>query len=87
VDTKKIPDPESVKPEGYDDIPAEIPDPDAETPDDWDEEEDGEWEPSKLPGEPPEAQVTKVIGRCESLIRNGPAKASRTRRPWRRWCS
>jgi calreticulin len=48
VDTKKIPDPESAKPEGYDDIPAEIPDPDAETPDDWDEEEDGEWEPPMI---------------------------------------
>lgn len=58
-----------------------------QVPPEWDEEEDGEWEPSKLPGEPPEAQVTKAIGRCESLIRNGPAKASRTRRPWRRWCS
>jgi len=45
VDAKKIVDPESAKPEGYDDIPAEIPDPDAETPEDWDTEEDGEWEP------------------------------------------
>jgi len=44
VDTKKIADPESKKPDGYDDIPAEIPDPEAEQPDDWDEEEDGEWE-------------------------------------------
>jgi calreticulin len=40
-----IPDPEDVKPEGYDDIPAEIPDPDASKPDDWDDEDDGEWEP------------------------------------------
>ena len=45
VDTKKIPDPEAVKPDGYDDIPAEIPDPEAEQPEDWDAEEDGEWEP------------------------------------------
>jgi len=45
VDTKKIPDPAAVKPEGYDDIPAEIPDPEAEMPDDWDPEDDGEWEP------------------------------------------
>ena len=43
VDTKKIPDPEAVKPDGYDDIPAEIPDPEAEQPEDWDAEEDGEW--------------------------------------------
>ena len=33
------------KPEGYDDITAEIPDPDAEKPEDWDDEDDGEWEP------------------------------------------
>merc|ERR1712065_102786 len=39
-----IPDPDDKKPEGYDDIPAEIPDPDAKKPDDWDDEEDGEWE-------------------------------------------
>merc|ERR1711916_284865 len=44
VDTKKIPDPEDVKPDGYDDIPESIPDPDATKPDDWDDEEDGEWE-------------------------------------------
>lgn len=45
VDTETIPDPESVKPEGYDDIMPEIPDPDAKKPDDWDDEDDGEWEP------------------------------------------
>jgi len=48
VDTKKIPDPEAVKPDGYDDIPAEIPDPEAEQPEDWDAEEDGEWEPPMI---------------------------------------
>lgn len=48
VDTKRIPDPEAVKPEGYDDIPAEIPDPEAEQPEDWDAEEDGEWEPPMI---------------------------------------
>jgi len=48
VDKKKIPDPEDVKPEGYDDVPAEIPDPEAEKPDDWDDEEDGEWEAPML---------------------------------------
>ena len=48
VDEKKIPDPEEVKPEGYDDIPKEIPDPDAEKPDDWDDEDDGEWEPPTI---------------------------------------
>lgn len=45
VDEKQIPDPSDVKPEGYDDIPAQIPDPEAERPDDWDDEDDGEWEP------------------------------------------
>lgn len=48
VDKAKIPDPEDVKPEGYDDIPEEIPDPDAEKPDDWDDEDDGEWEPPMI---------------------------------------
>merc|ERR1719231_1300476 len=40
-----IDDPESKKPDGYDDIPAHIPDPDATKPEDWDYEDDGEWEP------------------------------------------
>jgi len=44
VDNAKMPDPEDIKPEGYDDIQAEIPDPDAAKPDDWDDEDDGEWE-------------------------------------------
>lgn len=44
VDVAVIPDPEDTKPDGYDDIPAEIPDPEASKPDDWDEEDDGEWE-------------------------------------------
>merc|ERR1712054_702759 len=48
VNEKKIPDPEAAKPEGYDDIPAEIADPDAEKPDDWDDEDDGEWEPPTI---------------------------------------
>mmetsp|Transcript_15715 Transcript_15715/g.23097 ORF Transcript_15715/g.23097 Transcript_15715/m.23097 type:complete len:412 (-) Transcript_15715:46-1281(-) len=45
VDDQMMHDPEDVKPEGYDDIPAEIVDPEAEKPEDWDDEEDGEWEP------------------------------------------
>merc|ERR1739844_52787 len=36
------------KPEGYDDIPAEIPDPDVAKPEDWDDEDDGEWEPPMI---------------------------------------
>jgi len=44
VDETMIPDPTDSKPEGYDDIPAEIPDPEASKPEDWDDEEDGEWE-------------------------------------------
>jgi len=48
VDAKKVPDPEDVKPEGYDDIPAKIPDPDATKPEDWEDEDDGEWEPPSI---------------------------------------
>jgi len=48
VDTKKIPDPEDAKPEGYDDIPAKIPDPNASKPADWSDEDDGEWEPPSI---------------------------------------
>eukprot|EP00525_Craspedostauros_australis_P005213 CAMPEP_0198114406 /NCGR_PEP_ID=MMETSP1442-20131203/5798_1 /TAXON_ID= /ORGANISM="Craspedostauros australis, Strain CCMP3328" /LENGTH=412 /DNA_ID=CAMNT_0043771711 /DNA_START=87 /DNA_END=1325 /DNA_ORIENTATION=+ len=44
VDEAMMLDPEDVKPEGYDDIPAEIIDPEATKPDDWDDEDDGEWE-------------------------------------------
>ncbi|KAF2076542.1 hypothetical protein CYY_002156 [Polysphondylium violaceum] len=44
VNDKEIDDPEDVKPENYDDIPATIVDPDATKPDDWNEEDDGEWE-------------------------------------------
>merc|ERR1712054_437286 len=48
VNEKKIPDPEEVKPEGWDDIPKTIADPEAEKPDDWDDEDDGEWEPPTI---------------------------------------
>jgi len=44
VDERRIPDPEAVKPAGYDDVPPEIPDPSAAMPEDWDVEDDGEWE-------------------------------------------
>lgn len=44
VNNKKIPDPEDVKPDNYDDVPAEVSDPDATKPEDWDSEEDGTWE-------------------------------------------
>lgn len=44
VDARKIADVTDVKPDGYDDIPAEIPDPDASMPEDWDQAEDGAWE-------------------------------------------
>lgn len=44
VDEAQMPDPEDIKPEGYDDILPEIPDPAARKPDDWDDEDDGEWE-------------------------------------------
>jgi len=45
VDEQEIDDPAAKKPDGYDDIPAQIPDPDATKPEDWDDEDDGEWEP------------------------------------------
>ncbi|KAJ6810946.1 calreticulin-3-like [Iris pallida] len=44
-----IDDPNDVKPEGYDRIPAEILDPKAKKPDSWDEDEDGIWRPPKIP--------------------------------------
>ncbi|KAI3836292.1 hypothetical protein MKX03_031576 [Papaver bracteatum] len=44
-----IDDPDDVKPEGYDSIPAEIPDPKAKEPADWDEDEDGIWRAPKIP--------------------------------------
>eukprot|EP00756_Hemistasia_phaeocysticola_P043647 Hpha_TRINITY_DN17222_c0_g1::TRINITY_DN17222_c0_g1_i1::g.17869::m.17869 len=43
-----IPDPESVKPEDWDQ-PEKIPDPDAEPPEVWDEDEDGPWEANLVP--------------------------------------
>ncbi|XBJ05774.1 hypothetical protein VPH35_024495 [Triticum aestivum] len=48
-DKEYIPDPEDVKPEGYDDIPKEVTDPDAKKPEDWDDEEDGEWTAPTIP--------------------------------------
>ncbi|KAI6684347.1 hypothetical protein NL676_030260 [Syzygium grande] len=48
-DREYIEDPNEVKPEGYDSIPAEIPDPKAKEPDNWDEEQDGLWKPPKVP--------------------------------------
>ncbi|GLT34600.1 hypothetical protein SLA2020_091070 [Shorea laevis] len=48
-DREYIDDPNDVKPEGYDSIPAEIPDPKAKEPDDWDDEENGIWRPPKVP--------------------------------------
>ncbi|GAB2277173.1 Calreticulin-3, variant 2 [Dionaea muscipula] len=48
-DREYIEDPQDVKPEGYDAIPAEIPDPNAKEPDNWDEDEDGIWKPPKIP--------------------------------------
>jgi len=48
VDERLIDDPTDKKPEGWDDIPAEISDPDAKKPDDWDDELDGEWEAPKI---------------------------------------
>jgi len=48
VDEMYMDDPESVKPEGYDDLPHEIPDPDASKPADWVDDEDGEWEPPMI---------------------------------------
>jgi calreticulin len=44
VDEPQMDDPNDVKPDGYDDIPATIVDPEAKKPEDWDDELDGEWE-------------------------------------------
>jgi calreticulin len=44
VDEAQIDDPQDVKPDGWDDIPATIVDPEASKPEDWDDELDGEWE-------------------------------------------
>lgn len=44
VEEEKMNDPDTSKPEGYDDIPENIPDPKAEKPEDWDDEDDGDWE-------------------------------------------
>lgn len=49
VDEEEIDDPEDIKPEGYDDIPATIPDADAKKPEDWDDELDGDWEAPQIP--------------------------------------
>ncbi|XP_015886601.3 calreticulin-3 [Ziziphus jujuba] len=48
-DREYIDDPDDVKPEGYDSIPAEIPDPKTKEPDDWDDEENGIWRAPKIP--------------------------------------
>ncbi|AEE28292.1 calreticulin 3 [Arabidopsis thaliana] len=48
-DREYIDDPNDVKPEGFDSIPREIPDRKAKEPEDWDEEENGLWEPPKIP--------------------------------------
>jgi len=49
VDETHINDPEDFKPEGYDEIKAEVVDPEAEKPEDWDDELDGEWEAPIIP--------------------------------------
>jgi len=48
VDERMINDPADKKPEGYDDIPAEIVDSSANKPEDWDNELDGEWEAPRI---------------------------------------
>ncbi|KAI5390387.1 Calreticulin-3, variant 2 [Lathyrus oleraceus] len=48
-DREYIEDPNDVKPEGYNSIPAEIPDPKAKKPVDWDDEDDGLWKAPKIP--------------------------------------
>jgi hypothetical protein len=45
----QIPDPESKKPDDWDDEPETIPDPEASKPEDWDDEDDGEWEAPTIP--------------------------------------
>ena len=47
MDEKKIPDPEDVKPEGYDDLLKDSR-PGRGEADDWDDEDDGEWEAPEI---------------------------------------
>lgn len=49
VEEAQIPDPQDVKPDGWDDVPEMISDESAEQPEDWDEEEDGAWEQPMIP--------------------------------------
>merc|ERR1712185_275179 len=70
VDTKKIPDPEDVKPDGYDDIPESIPDPDAAKPDDWDDDEEGEWEHPMIPN-PEYMEDPDLYMRCKDCTHVG----------------
>lgn len=49
VDDENMDDPEDKKPDGWDDIPAEIVDPEAQKPEDWSDEDDGEWEAPLIP--------------------------------------
>jgi len=49
VDKAEIPDPEDVKPDGWDDIPETLTDPDASKPDDWDDDLDGDWVAPQIP--------------------------------------
>jgi len=70
VDEAMINDPEDVKPEGYDDIPAQIVDPDAKKPDDWDSELDGEWEAPTIPN--PEFKGPWSAKRIDNPLYKGP---------------
>ncbi|CAI5517260.1 unnamed protein product [Closterium sp. Naga37s-1] len=49
VDDEYMDDPEDKKPDGWDDIAAEIVDPEAKKPEDWNDEDDGEWEAPLIP--------------------------------------
>lgn len=57
---RTIPDPEDVKPEGYDDIAEEIADPDATKPDDWDDEEEKKVDPAEAA-----AARKKLVAKCD----------------------
>jgi len=70
VDEAMIDDPEDKKPEGYDDIPAQIVDPDAKKPDDWDSELDGEWEAPTIPN--PEFKGAWKAKRIDNPLYKGP---------------
>jgi len=70
VDERMVDDVNDKKPEGYDDIAAEITDPEAKKPEDWDDDLDGEWEAPKVPN--PEYKGPWSPKKIENPLYKGP---------------